>query len=78
MSRTPQPALINETFVDLLVPEGENPIGQPISKHVHEREELTKGTIIGIVKDFKKYSMTDQVAPYEYSFMILHKIISQL
>lgn len=63
MSRTPQPALINETFVDLLVPEGENPIGQPISKYVHEREELTKGTIIGIVKDFKKYSMTDQVAP---------------
>lgn len=53
MSRTPQPALINETFVDLLVPEGENPIGQPISKYVHEREELTKGTIIGIVKDFK-------------------------
>lgn len=63
ISRVPQPTLVNETFIHLLVPEGENPIGQPISKYIGLKEELAKGIIIGVMKDFKKYSMTDQVAP---------------
>ncbi len=63
ISRVPKPALVNETFIHLLVPEGENPIGQPISKYVHVKEELAKGIIIGVIKDFKKYSMTNRVAP---------------
>ena len=52
-----------------LVPEGEDPVGQPISKYVPEKSE--KGTIIGVMKDFKKYSLTNNVFPLR---MILHEM----
>lgn len=71
MARTPQPTLVNEAFVSLLVPEEENPIGQPISKYVHAQNKAAEGTIVGIVKDFKKYAMTDRVSPLR---MRLHDI----
>lgn len=61
LPRTPLPAIINEAFLRLFVPEGEDPVGQPISKYVPETTE--KGTIIGVMKDFKKYSLTNNVSP---------------
>ena len=65
--RTSVPVIINESFIRYLVPEGEDPVGQPISKYVPEKSE--KGTIIGVMKDFKKYSLTNNVFPLR---MILH------
>lgn len=44
-------------------------MGQPISKYVPEKSE--KGTIIGVMKDFKKYSLTNNVFPLR---MILHEM----
>ena len=67
--RTSVPVIINESFIRYLVPEGEDPVGQPISKYVPEKSE--KGTIIGVMKDFKKYSLTNNVFPLR---MILHEI----
>lgn len=66
--RTSVPVIINESFIRYLVPEGEDPVGQPISKYVPEKSE--KGTIIGVMKDFKKYSLTNNVFPLR---MILHE-----
>lgn len=68
LPRTPIPAVINEAFIRYLVPTGENPIGQPISKYIPEENE--KGTIIGVIKDFKKYSLTNNIFPLR---MILHE-----
>lgn len=68
LPRTPIPAVINEAFIRYLVPAGENPIGQPISKYIPEENE--KGTIIGVIKDFKKYSLTNNIFPLR---MILHE-----
>lgn len=68
LPRTPIPAIINEAFIRYLVPAGENPIGQPISKYIPEENE--KGTIIGVIKDFKKYSLTNNIFPLR---MILHE-----
>ena len=67
--RTSVPVIINESFIRYLVPEGEDPVGQPISKYVPEKSE--KGTIIGVMKDFKKYSLTNNVFPLR---MILHEM----
>ena len=67
LPRTPIPAVINEAFIRYLVPAGEDPIGQPISKYIPEESE--KGTIIGVMKDFKKYSLTNNIFPLR---MILH------
>ena len=36
--RTSVPVIINESFIRYLVPEGEDPVGQPISKYVPEKE----------------------------------------
>ncbi len=68
LPRTPIPAIINEAFIRYLVPAGENPIGQPISKYIPEENE--KGTIIGVIKDFKKYSLTNNIFPLR---MLLHE-----
>ncbi|EKU92576.1 ABC transporter permease [Bacteroides oleiciplenus] len=68
LPRTPIPAVINEVFIRYLVPAGENPIGQPISKYIPEENE--KGTIIGVIKDFKKYSLTNNIFPLR---MLLHE-----
>lgn len=68
LPRTSVPTIINEAFIHYLVPEGENPIGQPVSKYVTGSDE--KGTIIGVVKDFKKYSLTTNTFPLR---MILHE-----
>ena len=71
--RTSVPVIINESFIRYLVPEGEDPVGQPISKYVPEKSE--KGTNIGVMKDFKKYSLTNNVFPLR---MILHEIPHQV
>jgi len=68
LPRTPMPVVINEAFIHYLVPAGEDPMGQPISKYIPEENE--KGTIIGVVKDFKKYSLTNNIFPLR---MLLHE-----
>lgn len=67
LSRTSVPVVVNETFVRYLVPVDEDPIGQLVSKYVSNKN--MDGTIIGIVKDFKKYSLTNSVSPMK---MLLH------
>lgn len=68
LPRTSVPVIVNEAFIRYLVPEGENPVGQPLSKYAPENKE--NATIIGVMKDFKKYSLTQQVFPLR---MILHE-----
>lgn len=67
LPRTAVPAIINEAFIRFLVPQGEDPVGQPVSKYIPGENE--KGTIIGVLKDFKKYSLTNNVFPLR---MLLH------
>lgn len=69
LPRTPEPVIVNEAFVRFLVPEGEDPVGQPLSKYVSGSNE--RGTIIGVMKDFKKYSLTNNVFPLR---MLLHEV----
>lgn len=69
LPRTPEPVIVNEAFIRLLVPEGEDPVGQPLSKYLPGDTE--KGTIIGVLKDFKKYSLTNNVFPLR---MLLHEM----
>lgn len=72
MPRTPLPVIINEAFIRFLVPAGEDPVGQPVSKYVPEETE--KGTIIGVMKDFKKYSLTNNVFPMR---MLLYETMQE-
>lgn len=72
LGRTSSAAIVNEAFLRFLVPAGEDPVGQPVSKYVHEATE--QGIIIGVMKDFKKYSLTNNVFPLR---MLLHEAPQQ-
>lgn len=72
LPRTPIPVVVNEAFIRYLVPAGEDPMGQSISKYASD--ESINGTIIGIVKDFKKYSLTNNIFPLR---MLLHETPQQ-
>lgn len=61
LAHIPVPVVVNEAFVRYLVPTDEAPTGQPVSKYVSGMD--MDGTIVGVVKDFKKYSLTDNVSP---------------
>ncbi len=60
--------LINETYKKLIVPEGEDPVGQPIYKYLNDGSSI-KSTVneqwkvAGILKDFNKGSMNHPVLP---------------
>lgn len=69
LSRSSFPTLVNESFIRLLVPAGENAIGQPVAKYTGSKQET--GVIVGVLKDFKKYSLTGHIAPLR---MLIHEI----
>lgn len=62
LSRLPRPILVNETFIHMFVPSGENPIGQPVTRYVDEASWEGE-TIAGVIKDFVKLSLDKPVYP---------------
>lgn len=62
LSRLPDPVLVNETFIRMFVPAGENPVGQAITRYVNE-ESWEGETIAGVIKDFVKLSLDKPVYP---------------
>lgn len=67
MKSVPNPVLVNEAFVRLFVPAGENPVGQSIFRYVPR--ECGGGEIVGVLKDCKM-SMKQAAAPLR---MLLHE-----
>lgn len=68
LKRYPVPLYINQRYRDLLIPAGEDPIGQPIEKYDnHFKEEAeqsgTPGVICGIVEDFHIGSIENLARP---------------
>lgn len=56
------PVIVNESFVRLLVPAGENPVGQPVVKYTHEDKENPSAgekqeIIVGVIRDFRTSSL---------------------
>lgn len=62
-----RPVYINEKFAEILVREGENPIGSPINKYDSDRktqeksEELAQPIIAGIVRNFYTNSLEEEI-----------------
>ncbi|MDL2256292.1 ABC transporter permease [Parabacteroides sp. OttesenSCG-928-G06] len=68
VKKYPQPVYINEKFRDLLVPKGQNPIGQPLRMYDKEsgeepKEGMPETIIVGVVKDFFVNSLEMEVYP---------------
>ena len=60
---TAYPVVVNETFVKKFVPDGINPIGEPISKYLPDEPLFKNRTIVGVVRDFRKRSLSESVWP---------------
>lgn len=68
LKRYPVPLYINQRYRDILIPAGEDPIGQPIGKYddMFKKETEQTGTpsiICGIVEDFSTHSIEKPVYP---------------
>ena len=46
---TAYPVVVNETFVKKFVPDGINPIGEPISKYLPDEPLFKNRTIVGVI-----------------------------
>lgn len=66
LSKTAFPVIVNESFVHYFIPEGENPIGQPMQKYSKE-DAISKGIIVGIANDFNILSMNNPVSPVRFA-----------
>lgn len=73
LERYPRPVYINQRFADVLVGEGENPIGKPVKaydkdyRYMQKEEDGSKenptSIIVGIVKDFFNGSLEQEIRP---------------
>ena len=60
---TAYPVVVNETFVKKFVPDGINPIGEQVSKYLPDEPLFDNRTIVGVVRDFRKRSLSESVWP---------------
>ena len=60
---TAYPVVVNETFVKKFVPDGINSIGEPVSKYLPDEPLFKDRTIVGVVRDFRKRSLSESVWP---------------
>ena len=63
VSCTAYPVVVNETFVKKFVPDGINPIGEQVSKYLPDEPLFDNRTIVGVVRDFRKRSLSESVWP---------------
>lgn len=65
VKKYPHPVFINEKFVELLVPPGEDPVGQSIKKYdtSFNKDSSAVNNIAGIVKNFHTNSLEEEIMP---------------
>jgi hypothetical protein len=62
LKRYAAPAYINEKFAALLVPPGENPVGNDLERY-DRTAERTATQIAGVVRDFHTASLQEEISP---------------
>lgn len=67
------PVVVNEMFVKKFVPDGINSIGEPVSKYLPDEPLFKDRTIVGVVRDFRKRSLSESVWPL---FIRLNDVLS--
>lgn len=65
IKKYPRPVFINEKFVELLVPSGEDPVGQSLKKYdtLSDKDSSVVRNIAGVVKDFHTNSLEKEIMP---------------